>query len=81
VTALAPLLGLVEEVPDHRRGQGQLYKLPHVLLFSILAIVTLKNPSFIRSVQKRRRADVRREQHHLPRAKTGREQSQQIQSW
>jgi DDE family transposase len=40
VTAFAPLLGLLEEVPDHRRGQGQLYKLPHVLLFSILAIVT-----------------------------------------
>jgi hypothetical protein len=40
VTAFAPLLGLLEEVPDPRRGQGQLYKLPHVLLFSILAIVT-----------------------------------------
>ena len=40
MTAFAPLLGLLEEVPDPRRGQGQLYKLPHVLLFSILAIVT-----------------------------------------
>jgi DDE_Tnp_1-associated len=40
VTAFAPLLGLLEDVPDPRRGQGQLYKLPHVLLFSILAIVT-----------------------------------------
>jgi hypothetical protein len=40
VTAFAPLLGLLKEVPDPRRGQGQLYKLPHVLLFSILAIVT-----------------------------------------
>lgn len=38
--AFAPLLGLLAEVPDPRRGQGQLYKLPHVLLFSILAIVT-----------------------------------------
>ena len=35
----APLLGLLADVPDARRAQGQLYKLPHVLLFSILAIV------------------------------------------
>jgi DDE_Tnp_1-associated len=40
VTAFAPLLGLLADVPDSRRGQGQLYKLPHVLLFSILAVVT-----------------------------------------
>jgi hypothetical protein len=40
VTAFAPLLGLLAEVPDPRRGQGQLYKLPYVLLFAILAIVT-----------------------------------------
>jgi len=40
VVAFSPLLGLLAEVPDPRRGQGQLYKLPHVLLFSILAIVT-----------------------------------------
>jgi DDE_Tnp_1-associated len=40
VSAFAPLLGLLADVPDPRRGQGQLYKLPHVLLFSILAIVT-----------------------------------------
>ena len=40
MTAFAPLLGLLADVPDPRRGQGQLYKLPHVLLFSILAIVT-----------------------------------------
>jgi DDE_Tnp_1-associated len=40
MAAFAPLLGLLAEVPDPRRGQGQLYKLPHVLLFSILAIVT-----------------------------------------
>jgi hypothetical protein len=36
----APLLDLLADVPDPRRGQGQLYKLPHVLLFSILAVVT-----------------------------------------
>ena len=40
MTAFAPLLGLLVEVPDPRRLQGQIYKLPHVLLFSILAIVT-----------------------------------------
>ena len=36
----APLLDLLSEVADARRAQGQLYKLPHVLLFSILCIVT-----------------------------------------
>ena len=40
MSAFAPLLGLLADVPDPRRGQGQLYKLPHVLLFSILAVVT-----------------------------------------
>jgi len=40
VAAFAPLLGLLAEVPDPRRGQGQLYRLPYVLLYSILAIVT-----------------------------------------
>jgi DDE_Tnp_1-associated len=40
MTAFAPLLDLLTEVPDPRRGQGQIYKLPHVLLFSILSIVT-----------------------------------------
>ena len=35
-----PLLDLLADVPDPRRGQGQKYKLPHVLLFSILAVVT-----------------------------------------
>ncbi len=40
MSAFAPLLNLLTEVPDPRRGQGQIYKLPYVLLFSILAIVT-----------------------------------------
>jgi DDE_Tnp_1-associated len=40
VDAFAPLLGMLADVPDPRRGQGKLYKLPHVLLFSILAIVS-----------------------------------------
>ena len=39
MTAFASLLELLADVPDPRRGQGQLYKLPHVLLFS-LAILT-----------------------------------------
>jgi len=40
VAAFSPLLDVLAGVPDPRRAQGQLYKLPHVLLFSILAIVT-----------------------------------------
>ncbi len=40
MAAFSPLLGLLTDVPDPRRAQGQLYKLPYVLLFSILAIVT-----------------------------------------
>ena len=40
MTTFTPLLGLLAEVPDPRRGQGQKYKLRHVLLFSILAVVT-----------------------------------------
>ena len=38
MTAFAPLLGLLEEVPDHRRAEGKVYRLAHVLLFSILGI-------------------------------------------
>lgn len=34
------LLGLLSEIPDPRRAEGKLYTLPHVLLFSILAVVT-----------------------------------------
>jgi hypothetical protein len=34
------LLGLLSEIPDPRRGEGKLYQLPCVLLFSILAVVT-----------------------------------------
>jgi hypothetical protein len=40
VTTFAPLLELLDQIPDPRRGQGQIYKLPYVLLFAILAIVT-----------------------------------------
>lgn len=45
MTPFEPLLGLLTDVPDPRRGQGQLYKLPYVLLFCILAIVTGCNSS------------------------------------
>ena len=40
MAAFTPLLSLLEEVPDPCRAEGKLYKLPYVLLFSILAIVT-----------------------------------------
>ena len=40
MTAFSPLLDVLADVPDPRRAQGQLYKLPHVLLSAILAIVT-----------------------------------------
>jgi len=40
VAAFSPLLDVLADVPDPHRAQGQLYKLPHVLLFAILAIVT-----------------------------------------
>lgn len=35
-----PLLAMLKEIPDPRRAEGKLYKLPYVLLFSILAVVT-----------------------------------------
>jgi len=40
VAAFSPLLDVLAEVPDPRRAEGKLYKLPHVLLFAILAIVS-----------------------------------------
>ena len=40
MAAFSPLLDVLADVPDPRRAQGQLYKLPYVLLFAILAIVT-----------------------------------------
>jgi hypothetical protein len=43
VSAFAPLLSLLADVPDPRRAEGKLYALPHVLLFSILAIVSGSN--------------------------------------
>ena len=35
----SPLLDMLADVPDPRRAEGKLYRLPHVLLFFILAIV------------------------------------------
>jgi len=43
VAAFSPLLDMLADVPDPRRAEGKLYKLPHVLLFAILAIVTSCN--------------------------------------
>ncbi len=43
MAAFSPLLDLLADVPDPRRAEGKLYKLPHVLLFSILAIVSGSN--------------------------------------
>ena len=43
MAAFSPLLDVLAEVPDPRRAEGKLNQLPHVLLFSILAIVTGSN--------------------------------------
>ena len=40
MAVFSPLLDVLVDLPDPRRAQGQLYKLPYVLLFSILAIVS-----------------------------------------
>jgi len=56
VVAFAPLLDVLADVPDPRRAEGKLYKLPHVLLFSILAIVAGCNS--YRGVERRRSPDI-----------------------
>ena len=40
MAAFSPLLDILAEVPDPRRAEGKLYKLPYVLLFSILTVVS-----------------------------------------
>ena len=40
MAAFSLLLDVLADVPDPRRAEGKLYKLPYVLLFSILAIVS-----------------------------------------
>jgi len=37
---LSPLKQSLLEIPDHRRAQGRLFDLPHLLLFSILAVIS-----------------------------------------
>ena len=41
--SFAPILKRLEALPDPRQTQGRRYALIHVLLFSILAIVTSAN--------------------------------------
>ncbi len=33
-------LAVLNEIPDPRRAEGKLYKLPYILLFSVLAVIT-----------------------------------------
>jgi len=56
VSVFSPLLDVLADVPDPRRAQGQLYKLSHVQLFAILAIVTGCNS--YRGVERRRSPDI-----------------------
>ena len=41
--SFTPLLALLVEIEDPRRAEGKLYRLPHVILFAILAIVAGAN--------------------------------------
>jgi len=41
--SLEPFLALLATIPDPRRAEGKLYRLPHVLLFAIFAIVSGAN--------------------------------------
>jgi hypothetical protein len=43
VKSFERLLALLSTIPDPRRAEGKLYQLPHVLLFSIFAIVSGAN--------------------------------------
>jgi len=43
VKSFEQFLALLALIPDPRRAEGKLYQLPHVLLFSILAIVSGAN--------------------------------------
>jgi len=56
VSVFSPLVDVLADVPDPRRAEGKLYKLPHVLLFSILAIVAGCNS--YRGVERRRSPDI-----------------------
>jgi hypothetical protein len=41
--SLEPFLALLSTIPDPRRAEGKLYRLQHVLLFSVFAIVSGAN--------------------------------------
>ena len=41
--SLTPFLTLLTEIEDPRRAEGKLYRLPHVLLFAILAMLAGAN--------------------------------------
>lgn len=43
MNSLEPFLSLLATIPDPRRAEGKIYQLPHVLLFSIFAIVSGAN--------------------------------------
>ena len=38
--SLDQFLVVLGEIPDPRRAEGKLYKLPYLLLFSVLAVIT-----------------------------------------
>ena len=44
MAAFSPLLDILEQAPDPCRAEGKMYEPPHVLLFSILAIISGCNP-------------------------------------
>jgi hypothetical protein len=43
MASFSPFVTLLAEIEDPRRAEGKLYRLPHVLLFAILAIVAGAN--------------------------------------
>lgn len=43
VKSIERFLSLLATIPDPRRAEGKLYQLPHILLFSILAVVSGAN--------------------------------------
>jgi hypothetical protein len=43
VNSFDPFLSRLGSIHDPRRAEGKLYRLPYILLFSILAIVTGAN--------------------------------------
>src|SRR3982074_1182200 len=43
MASVTPFVTLLAEIEDPRRAEGKLYRLPHVVLFAILAIVAGAN--------------------------------------